>query len=237
MTASPEDESLAAEYALGVLDAGERAVVSARRMREPQLDAAILAWEGRLAPLLELVPGIEPAPDLYDRIEARITDPAPSPVIDMTGPLRARLARWRAATMTTGAVAAALALAVVFQATHEPTTTHQFVAVLQKSADAPAFALTVDIDKREFTVRPVAATAPAGKSYELWMIEPKLAAPRSLGLLNTDGVRRDRKLGDTDAAVVMDATYAVTVEPEGGSPNGKPSGDPVFYGKLIPVGP
>ena len=41
----------------------------------------------------------------------------------------------------------------------------------------------------------------------------------------------------TDRAIVRDATYAVTVEPKGGSPTGKPSGAPVFYGKLVPVGP
>ena len=134
MSLSPEDESLAAEYALGVLDASERAALAARRQREPELDAAISAWEARLAPLLELVPGVEPDPDLYDRIEARITGPAASPVVDMTGRLRSQLARWRAAAVLTGAVAAALAVAVVFQGTRGPTA-HQFVAVLQKSPE------------------------------------------------------------------------------------------------------
>jgi anti-sigma-K factor RskA len=36
--------------------------------------------------------------------------------------------------------------------------------------------------------------------------------------------------------IVQNATYAVTVEPQGGSPDGKPSGAPVFVGKLIPTG-
>jgi anti-sigma-K factor RskA len=40
-----------------------------------------------------------------------------------------------------------------------------------------------------------------------------------------------------DPSVVENATYAVTVEPPGGSPDGKPSGAPVFVGKLIPVDP
>jgi len=39
-----------------------------------------------------------------------------------------------------------------------------------------------------------------------------------------------------DPAIVQNATYAVTVEPQGGSPDGKPSGAPVFVGKLIPTG-
>jgi hypothetical protein len=47
---------------------------------------------------------------------------------------------------------------------------------------------------------------------------------------------RGASLSAYDPAVVAGATYAVTVEPPGGSPSGQPSGTPVFVGKLIPVG-
>ena len=114
---------------------------------------------------------------------------------------------------------------------------HEFVAVLQKSPDAPAFVVTVNLDQRSLTVRPVAAPPQADKAYELWIIDAKLGAPRSLGVLDTGGVTRNPKLAAYDRAIVEDATYAVTVEPEGGSPDGKPSGPPVFVGKLVPVEP
>ena len=48
---------------------------------------------------------------------------------------------------------------------------------------------------------------------------------------------RGASLSSYDPAVVAGATYAVTVEPPGGSPTGQPSGAPVFVGKLISVGP
>ena len=224
---SPDDEDLAAEYALGTLDAAERAEVAARRLREPELDAAISAWEARLAPLLEAAPERAPPPGLFSRIEARLD--GGGVVVE----LRSRLARWRATAAGAGALAAALAAALAFLVVARPTPPHQFVAILQKSADAPAFAMTVDIDKLQFSVRPVAAEAPAGKSYELWIIPPK-QAPRSLGVI--DAATGERRLDD-NRAIVRDATYAVTVEPKGGSPNGKPSGAPVFFGKLVPVGP
>ena len=48
---------------------------------------------------------------------------------------------------------------------------------------------------------------------------------------------RAANLSAYDPAIVENATYAVTVEPPGGSPDGKPSGPPVFVGKLIPVEP
>ena len=72
MTISPDDDFMAAEYALGTLDAGERATLAARRLREPELDEAIRGWEVRLGPLAEAVPEIEPPRDLLPAIEARI---------------------------------------------------------------------------------------------------------------------------------------------------------------------
>ena len=64
MTISPDDDFAAAEYALGTLDASERATLAARRLREPELDEAIRGWEARLAPLAEAAPEIEPPRDL-----------------------------------------------------------------------------------------------------------------------------------------------------------------------------
>jgi anti-sigma-K factor RskA len=107
------------------------------------------------------------------------------------------------------------------------------VAILQKDAASPAFEVTVNLDKQELTVRPVAARAPPGKSYELWIIDAKLGAPRSLGVIG-EGAHA-ANLSAYETGVVASATYAVTVEPPGGSPTGQPSGPPAFVGKLIPV--
>ncbi len=230
MTLPADDEGLAAEFALGTLDATERAAVAARRQREPELDAAIDAWDARLAPLLEVVGGVSPPADLFARIEARLA--TPPPVVDLTRLLSAKLARWRALAGGAGALAAALAAALAFVVVSRPAGPHQFVAALQKSADDPAFAMTVDLDRLEFSVRPVAAQAPAGKSYELWMIAPNGATPKSLGVIAAG----ERRLAG-DKANVRNATYAVTLEPEGGSPTGQPTSAPVFFGKLVPVGP
>ncbi|MFZ0205650.1 MAG: anti-sigma factor [Roseiarcus sp.] len=239
MSLSPEDDFSAAEYALGTLDPGERAAIAARRQREPELDEAIRAWEERLSPLAEAVPPIEPPRDYLAEIEARIHAPAPTLAApnETVVALRSHLARWRVAAIGATGLAAMLAIGVVFREATRETAPHEFVAVLQKSADSPAFAVTVNLDTRELTVRPVAAPAQTGKSYELWIIDAKLGAPRSLGVIDTADVTRGDKLAAFDPAVVKDATYAVTVEPPGGSPNGKPSGAPVFVGKLIPVGP
>ena len=145
------------------------------------------------------------------------------------------MARWRAAAIAASVVAAVLAIGFAVRETTREAVPHEYVAILQKDAASPAFEVTVNLDRRELTVRPVAAQAPPGKSYELWIIDAKLGAPRSLGVIGDTG--RAANLSAYDPAVVENATYAVTVEPPGGSPDGQPSGPPVFVGKLIPVGP
>ena len=238
MTVSPDDDFAAAEYALGTLDPAERAVIAARRRREPDLDEAILAWEARLAPLAEAAHPIEPPRDLLPAIEARIRGATPEAEgIPAADALRWSLIRWRAAAIAASIIAGVLAVGFAARETTRKALPHQYVAVLQKDAASPAFAITVNLDSREFTVRPVAATAPPGKAYELWLIDPRIGAPRSLGVIAADSATRSANLAQYDRAVVADATYAVTLEPPGGSPTGQPSGPPVFVGKLIPVGP
>src|SRR5208283_3437540 len=225
---TPDDDLAAAEYALGTLSPAERAVIAARRLREPDLDAAIRGWELRLQPLVEAVPPIEPADDFWPAIQARIRAAAPAAAETAPTPesliadWRRRASRWRLAAIAASCLAALLAVGLAVRETQRPAGPREYVAILQKDAASPAFEVTVDLDRQEFSVRPVAVAARPGP-------------PRSLGVI--DEARRRASLAAYDRTVVEDATYAVTVEPPGGSPDGKPSGPPVFVGKLIPVGP
>ena len=235
MTLSPDDDFAAAEFALGTLEPAGRATLAARRRREPELDAAIRAWEARLAALSEATPPIEPPVDFLPAIEARIR--AAASASDGVATLHKRLRRWRAAAIGATGIAAALAIGFVAREATRTNAPTEFVAILQKSADSPAFVASINLAKGELSVRPVAAPPQLGKSYELWIIEPTLGAPRSLGVIDAAAVTRGPRLAAYDRAIVEDATYAVTVEPEGGSPDGKPSGPPVFVGKLVAVEP
>ena len=71
----------------------------------------------------------------------------------------------------------------------------------------------------------------------MWIINDKLGAPRSLGVIDNANLTANPSLNRFDPAIVENATYAVTIEQPGGSPDGKPSGAPVFVGKLFPTGP
>jgi anti-sigma-K factor RskA len=114
----------------------------------------------------------------------------------------------------------------------------QFVAVLQRDGGSPAFIMTVDVNSKEFTVRRAGADAPAGRSFELWMVSDRFPnAPRSLGVIGATDFTTKPALQQFDAATINAAIYAVTLEPEGGSPTGAPTTPPIYAGKLIETVP
>jgi len=109
----------------------------------------------------------------------------------------------------------------------------QYVAVLQKDGGAPAFILTVDEATKKFTIRRVGPPAELGSSYELWLISDKLQKPRSLGVVGSGDFTSRQVLVSYDNDTIKTATYAVTVEQGGGSPDGKPTSAPGYAGKLV----
>ena len=113
----------------------------------------------------------------------------------------------------------------------------QYVAVLQKEGGSPAFILTVDAATKDFTVRKVGAAADPGKSFELWLISDKLPRPRSLGVIGDGDFTARPVLASYDTDTIKTATYAVTLEQAGGSPDGNPHSAPVYTGKLIETVP
>ena len=125
MTEDDDIDGLAAEYALGSLDPVERSQVDARRQRDAALARAIAAWERRLAPLIDRVPGVTPPSHLLDRILSRISVQASPSSRSAEGiPSRRRSGRrWGVAVGAT--LAACLALAFgwyIYVRSHTPTT-------------------------------------------------------------------------------------------------------------------
>jgi anti-sigma-K factor RskA len=292
MMAYSEDHiALAAEYALGTLEADERAQVETMMAVDTEYTAIVRAWEYRLGVLNQMVGSVEPRPIVWENIRAAVghaepqtpmllpeppppappavAEPAPavkpvpaavaddSNVIQLSG----RLRRWRNVASFATAIAAALIAMLAVQVYQpdllpeglrpKPRTrmvevktpaqpappSAQYVALLQPNGGAPAFILTVDAATMNFTVRRVGAAAEPGKSFELWLISDKLPQPRSLGVIGAADFTARPVLAAYDANTVNTATYAVTVEQAGGSPDGKPHSTPVFTGKLIETVP
>jgi anti-sigma-K factor RskA len=283
MAYSEDHIALAAEYALGTLDADERAQVEAMMSVDKDFTAMVGAWQNKLGALNQMVGSVEPRPEVWDKIKAAVAGSEPqSPLLLPDAPppvapvgaepavaadtsnviqFSARARRWRNIATLTTAIAAAL-VAMVATQVYRPdllpegirpkprtqvvevktpaaaaTPSAQYVAVLQKEGGSPAFILTVDGATRNFTVRKVGAAAEPGKSFELWLISEKLPQPRSLGVIGAGDFTARPVLAGYDADTIKAATYAVTVEQAGGSPEGKPTSAPVFAGKLIETVP
>jgi anti-sigma-K factor RskA len=169
--------------------------------------------------------------------------------------LESRVKRWRRMTLGVGALAAVFALYIaLWQVAPElippqlrslaarmmarseaPARLQQdrLVAVLQQDPTAPAFLLTLDTQHRSLIVRRVSATPEAGRSYELWLISSRFPAPRSLGIVGNDEFTQRALSGNYDVDTLRGATYAVSLEPAGGSPSGVPTGPVLFTGKAV----
>jgi anti-sigma-K factor RskA len=291
MMAYSEDHiALAAEYALGTLDADERAQVETMMAVDTEFTAIVHAWEYRLGVLNQMVGSVEPRPIVWENIQRAIghsgpqapltlpeaASPPSAPVVTEQAPvpdiawlennsnviqLSSRVKRWRnVASFATAAAAALIAMlglqvyspdllpnglrpkprvqVVEIKTPPLPAPpSAQYVAILQGAGGAPAFILTVDAATKNFTVRKVGADAEAGKSFELWLISDRLPQPRSLGVIGGSEFTARPVLASYDANTINGATYAVTVEQAGGSPDGKPHSTPVFTGKLIETVP
>lgn len=237
MNGDDEIDALAGEYVLGTLDAAERASVSARRLREPRLDAAIQEWTRRFSPLDQQTAAIEPPPGLLSRIEARIADAGAATlanVVDLAA-VQAQLRVWKRLAIAAGAMAATLLVVVGAREFMAPPSQPNFVGVFQTEDGSPAFYLTVDLQARVLTLRPVNAARQPGKTYQLWIASDQLGpAPQSLGLVDENLADTRKSLQRYDIALLRKATFGVSVEPAGGSPTGQPT-PPALHTKLLPI--
>jgi len=78
MMAYSEDHiALAAEYALGTLDADERAQVEAMMAVDTEFTGIVHAWEYRLGVLNQMVGSVEPRPIVWENIRAAVGHSGP----------------------------------------------------------------------------------------------------------------------------------------------------------------
>jgi len=246
------------EFRLGVLNQMVGSVEPPPEIWEKIRTAVGLSGEPQaLLVLPEAPPVVTPPIDLSESPFEPLTMEEGTNVV----PFDRQAARWRSIARVTSALAAALVAMIGIQIfapdmlpdalrakprtqivevkTKAPSApaapSPQYVALLQGQAGGPAFILTVDGATKDFTVRKLGAPpTEAGKSYELWLISDKLGnRPRSLGVIGPGDFTARPILAAYDSDVINGATYAVTIEQAGGSPDGAPHSQPVFAGKLV----
>jgi anti-sigma-K factor RskA len=231
----PDDKDLlSGEYVLGTLSGEERAAVARRLGTDADLAARVASWEAMLAPLADAVPAATPPPAAWTGIAAALDGEAGDGLAAANVvALSRRLRFWRGATFATGALAAclaAVAVALPLLLTRGDDG-QRYLAVVNRDGNLPALIVSVDTDTHMVTVRSVSAEAPANRSYELWYIGGG-EAPHSLGTVD----RMGEVVNVSMEGMPFDpnATFAITEEPQGGSPTGVATGPMVYSGTLIP---
>ncbi len=226
------DEALAMDMALGALGRDERRAAEARMRSDPAFRARVEDWNARLAPLADGIAPVVPAATLWAAIEAEIAPSprratAPSP---RTG-LWNSLALWRGLAMA-GVAAAAIAITQISPPAGAPP--QMLVASLAGDDGKPLIAAAYDPLRGAVVLTPATHRDDGRKSPELWVIEAD-KPPRSLGVIDIAGPNAHAISAQRLAGLHSGSTLAITIEPLGGSPTGRPTGPVVAKGVLSAV--
>ncbi len=212
--------ALSSEYVLGSLHGPARVRFQRLLMQHNSMRHTLWRWESRLNELGTALPNVQPAPEVWERIQSRLgfTTATPNATNVVTLPLRKpRGLQWLAGLSAAAAIL--MAVLLVNLQPVEPLLPGQIAVVQSEKAQALWL-----IELREDQLLVTATDkfkALDNQDYELWMVAADGRPPISLGLLPKQG-----KLS-LPRSVLFDqvqvAALAVSLEPLGGSPTGQPT--------------
>lgn len=228
----PDDDVLAAELALGVLEGAERVRADRRRRQDPAFARAVEEWEGRLGPMLATVEPVPAPAGLWDAIDddlGRIlrVQTAMAPRAEARARDRRVSGLWRWFGLGSFGLATASLAALLVVAQPGPPA-EPLTASLSGESGPPLYTAVVYPGSVSATLVPVAVGPDPLHAHELWLIEPG-GEPLSLGVLAQQGTLR---VAIPPALLAKGGVLAITREPPGGSPSGKPTGPVVAKGEL-----
>ena len=218
----PEDDLLAAELALGVLEGAERTTAVQRAARDRGFARLVEEWERRLAPWGAEIREVSPPPQVWDRISSVL------PAQAARNGLWHSLNFWRGLSFAAGALAAACLAGLIYLGTFAP---QQALVATIEGAGQRHFVATIDSARGTVAVVPAAFSADATRVPELWLIPPD-GRPRALGLLRADQTVVLALPPELATLAKDNAVLAVSLEPPGGSTTGLPTGPVIATGKL-----
>lgn len=229
---------LAAEYVLGTLHSRARARFQRLLTHEAALRREVNYWENRLAGLNGQFKPETPRGIVWASINYQINNVNAKKVVPLHPTPPPARTLWRNWAVVSTAASALLAVGLLQQMNRPPqivtktetvrvevpvTAPLPYVAVLQPEKSEAKWKVSIYPEKGVIKVSTVGhyAMDEQAKSLELWVVAKD--GPHSLGLLPTKGdgempMPQGMQLDEGEA------TLAISLEPRGGSPTGKPTG-------------
>lgn len=224
-------QALAAEFVLGTLSARARRRFQSLMRYDAGLRALVDSWEQRLAPLGAGLTEQQPPARVWISIAARMRAERSRTRRDFAG-----IGFWRTLALSLVLV---LAVGMVYVGTTlRDDRRPDMMALLTDEKAEAALLVSWELEQgeRKFVkVRIVAPkVVPPEGSWELWLIpSDRMDRPVSAGFV---AMTPEQTLEISAPAAVALANawgFAVSVEPKGGSPTGKPTGPVIFRGPCI----
>jgi len=221
-SALPDDELLAAEFVLGVLEGADRTAAQRLYQHDLTFAAMVADWERRLMPWAAEIDEAAPSASVWNAIAAQLPgESAPRPSIWQS------LAFWRIFALASTFAAACLAVVIYLGTVNQQ---GPLIAAIE-SGGTRSFVATVDVKRGTVAIVPASFSADATRVPELWII-PDDGKPRPVGLLRADATVTLALTPELAEFARNRATLAVSLEPPGGSPTGAPTGPVIGAGKL-----
>lgn len=230
------DDILAAEYVLGVLPPAERQAAALRIEAEPEFSRRVDGWQAHFSPLAEAYRAVEPPASVKASIDRRLFAAQPG-AATLPGAAAPATGLWASLGFWRGLAAAALAALVIVLARpylSPPTAAPPaagLVAALAADGTDVRYLVFLDRAKGDVGLSHVSGERAAGHDFELWMIQGD-NPPVSMGVIPVGSVAHLAVSPEHRALLDAGAVLAVSLEPQGGSPTGQPTGPVVAAGDL-----
>lgn len=218
-------ERLAPEYVLGTLHGSARRRFDRLIADRADVRMSVWRWERDLNQLANGLEPRTPPRHVWSNIRRRIEPRAPT----RTGLFRQWRGLW--AALPVAVAAAWLALAIF------PVTAFERVAIFAGQDTNVLWVISADLDTGVLRTETVnGPDLETGRSYELWLLPADGRPPQSLGVLsNNPGSLESRIPSDLVSLFAAAQTLAISIEPEGGSPTGQPTGPVVYQATIVSI--
>jgi anti-sigma-K factor RskA len=231
MSSDPDERSaMAAEYVIGTLTADELREFEDALSRDVELQRELYFWQDALLPMTRMLKPVEPASSLWVRIERSVT-PRREPTSRNPRPNWWQgLTFWRGSAFAAALIAAVLAAQLFGPVDAPGPQPARYFAVLQSPDDNRPGWIVEAAAGGKLKLIPLSTTVVAPqKALQFWTKPQGAGAPTSLGLVRPDHVT------EMDVArlpaLEPEQLFELTLEPETGSPIGRPTGPILFVGR------